>query len=238
MNRYFLGISLIILGIIVSLIFASLGPLKKSENFFKTSREEAPSVVEKYPLHQEIMATVFWVGEEASEENDYISNRESIWDAHWLESFGGKDDPEERDGWYPEGFIPQENPFYLALPYSDFEDRKQKEDLTVIPWYQEPVEENVSLVKNRWVKVIYQDEVCYGQWEDAGPGLTDDVDYVFGMAEPQNDFGVGAGIDVSPALRDCLGMGSLAKIDWQFVDEENVPDGPWKEIITQSGLNF
>lgn len=239
MNRYFIVPSLIILGIIVFLIFVSLRPLEKEKMFFETMpKEKTLSGVEKYPLHRNIVATVFWIGEEATEANDFIDNEESIWDAYWVESFGGVDEPEERDGWFPEDFIPQENPFYVALPYSDFEGREQKEDLTVIPWYQEPVEENTSLVKNRWVRIYYQDKVCYGQWEDAGPGLTDDVDYVFGRAEPQNDFGVGAGIDVSPALRDCLGMGTSAKVDWQFVDGEDVPDGPWKEIITRSGPNF
>ena len=239
MNRYFIAIPLLILGVIVFLVFFNLRPLEKERMFFETIQEEKilPKV-EKYPLHREIAATVFWVGEEATEENDYIDNEESIWDADWVESFGGVDEPEEREGWFPEGFTPQENPFYVALPYSDFEEREQKEDLTMIPWYQEPVPDGVSLVKNRWVKIYHQDEVCYGQWEDAGPGLTDDVDYVFGTAEPQNTFGIGAGIDVSPALRDCLGMGTSGKVDWRFVDEEDVPGGPWKEIITRSDPNF
>ncbi|KPJ70845.1 hypothetical protein AMJ51_00805 [Microgenomates bacterium DG_75] len=202
------------------------------------NQDEETLADQKYPLHRNIVATVFWVGEEATEENDYITNRESIWDTHWLESYGGVDNPDQRDGWYPQGFIPKENPFYLALPYSDFEEKQQKGNLNFVPWYHEPVADNVSLVKNRWVKIFHQDKVCFGQWEDAGPILTDDVDYVFGTARPRNTFGLKAGIDVSPALRDCLEIGTSARVDWQFVDEEDVPSGPWKQIITRSDPNF
>lgn len=45
-------------------------------------------------------------------------------------------------------------------------------------------------------------------------------------------------MDVSPALNGCLGFSNLDgqddRVDWQFVDEEDVPDGPWRRIITTS----
>ena len=37
----------------------------------------------------------------------------------------------------------------------------------------------------------------------------------------------GAGIDVSPAVRDYLGLGSLGLVDWRFVEEADVAAGPW-----------
>jgi hypothetical protein len=43
---------------------------------------------------------------------------------------------------------------------------------------------------------------------------------------PQNK---GAGIDVSPAVRDYLGMPSGGKVDWRFVDVGEIPAGPWSK---------
>jgi hypothetical protein len=37
----------------------------------------------------------------------------------------------------------------------------------------------------------------------------------------------GAGIDVSPAVRDYLGLGPLGLVDWRFVEQAQVPAGPW-----------
>ncbi|HWY34346.1 MAG TPA: polysaccharide deacetylase family protein, partial [Nitrosopumilaceae archaeon] len=42
-----------------------------------------------YPLHQNITATFFWVGEPASSDNQFIDNLSSIWDDKWLAHFGG-----------------------------------------------------------------------------------------------------------------------------------------------------
>ena len=36
-----------------------------------------------------------------------------------------------------------------------------------------------------------------------------------------------AGIDLSPAVRDFLGMKGTATVEWRFVDDHMVPDGPW-----------
>jgi hypothetical protein len=47
--------------------------------------------------------------------------------------------------------------------------------------------------------------------------------YVFGMPNVNHD----AGVDVSPAVRDFLGLRSLDLIDWRFVEQADVPAGPW-----------
>ncbi len=86
--------------------------------------------------------------------------------------------------------------------------------------------------------------VCYGQLEDAGPYEYDDTAYVFGdgSVQPKNKDANNAGMDVSPALRDCLKFDGLNtdtnKIDWQFINEKDVPDGPWKKIVTTSQINW
>jgi hypothetical protein len=51
----------------------------------------------------------------------------------------------------------------------------------------------------------------------------------------------GAGLDVSPALNGCLGFTSLYgqedRVDWQFIDDGEVPSGPWTRVITNSQPN-
>lgn len=176
-------------------------------------------------------ATVFWVGEGATDENGFIHNEQSAWDARWLEHFGGVDDPKCRNGFYPCAFTPKENPFYVALPYNDMWHGRSKENANMIPWYTQPSQ--TSILKNRWVEVSVHGKSCFGQWEDVGPFETDDIAYVFGAAEwAANEEGVWAGIDLSPALRDCLGIGDTAEVRWRHVDRTAVQNGPWLEIIT------
>jgi hypothetical protein len=43
------------------------------------------------------------------------------WDQHWQTSYGGVDDPDRRNGYWPADFTPRENPFYVALPYGEFD---------------------------------------------------------------------------------------------------------------------
>ena len=178
---------------------------------------------DKYPLHKDIIVTYFYVGEKASANNDYIPNEESSWDNIWLWDFGGVDNPAGRD------FTPSENSFYFALPYNDLgEDGKPKETQKQIPWYRPT---NTTILKNRWIKIIKGDKVAYAQWEDCGPYEYDDFEYVFGDASPKNSFN-GAGLDVSPDVKNYLGLKDKDKISWQFVDDEEVPEGPWKRVVT------
>ena len=192
---------------------------------------------EKYPLHEDIKVTYFYVGEKASANNDYIPNEESSWDNIWLWDFGGVDKLEDRNKTYSyfPSFYPLENPFYFALPYNDLgEDGKPKETQKQIPWYQPT---NTTILKNRWIKIIKGDKVAYAQWEDCGPYEYDDFEYVFGDASPKNSFN-GAGLDVSPAVKMYLGLRDSDRVSWQFVDEKDVPNGPWKDIVTTSSAKW
>ena len=188
----------------------------------------------EYPLHTAITATVFWVGDGADITNDYIHNRSSAWIGDWVSAFGGIDDPDKRCGYVPCGFTPKENSFYFALPFSDTTETgpRPANELAVIPWYDETKGGSEgSLLKNRWIEIAHDGKKAYAQWEDVGPFESNDSKYVFGTSRPKEKR---AGLDVSPAVSDYLKIGGRATVDWRFVDESQVPDGPWREVITTS----
>jgi hypothetical protein len=187
----------------------------------------------RYPWREEIVTTIFWIGETPTPNNPTPNNKSS-WDTKWEINFGGRDHPErERRAWdfRPKDFEPGQNPFYIALPFNDVtRGRTKPESRTMIPWFREAfVREGQSVCKGRWLAIRYGNKVCYAQWEDCGPFTTEDVQYVFGNARPTNTRNNGAGLDVSPAVRDFLGIQSGAKCDWRFVELSEVPDGPWRK---------
>lgn len=190
-----------------------------------------------YRPRSNVTATVFWVGEPASPDNDHIANRSSAWVRDWQGSFGGVDDPRARtpDGKWPAAFRPRENPFYFALPYGEFTDAGTvRADVIRVPWYDpaDPPQHGRSILKNRWIEVRSGDRTAYAQWEDVGPFQTDDADYVFGHARPKEPR---AGLDLSPATAAALGLDGRGEVSWRFVEEGEVPAGPWTEIVTRTG---
>jgi hypothetical protein len=56
---------------------------------------------------------------------------------------------------------------------------------------------------------------------------TDHWQYVFGNERPKPNLNKGAGLDVSPAVRDYLGLNETDVTDWKFVEFSDVPRGPW-----------
>lgn len=184
---------------------------------------------QKTPKPKEVIMTLFWIGEESGPDNDYISNKSTAWVTHAEKRYGGFDNPKEREGFFPKGFIPLENPFYFALPYNDLnDDGSPKENRNLIPWF-DPESTSVSQIKGSWIKITYMDTVCYAQWADVGPNETDDIEYVFGNQPPKNQFGVKAGLDVSPAVWTYFNLKTNPVVTWEFVDFEDVPPGPWKD---------
>jgi hypothetical protein len=184
-----------------------------------------------YPLHENITVTIFWIGEEGTQDNGYIPNNQSAWDSNWEDHYGGIDDPYNRTGNYPKDFIPRENPFYFALPYNDFDENGKKLNVSRNGSVCRPI------CKNTWVMIIKGDKVAYAQWEDVGPFGEKDVGYVFGMDKPKNSIN-NAGLDVSPAVRDYLELEDVDKVDWRFIDFKDIPMGPWLKIITRSDINW
>lgn len=197
---------------------------------------KVPKTTPTTPLvHRNIVTTVFWVGEPASKDNNFISNTASAWDEHWQAHYGGIDDPHARSAYFPAAFTPKENPFYFALPYTDFDpDNTRKNSAVGCLPYAPDLSARYSWCKNIWIAIRHNGITAYAQWEDAGPTETDDVTYVFGTASPKNTFGARAGLDVSPAVRDYLKLRDVDHTDWAFVNAANVPDGPWKMRVTTS----
>lgn len=215
-----------------------------------------PLAAREYPWHTNIVATTFWVGEILDPTAPDGSQVQSAYDSRWMESYGGCDGQvingscetearSEADSWLPRNMTPKENPFYLDLPFDDVNNpRGFSIRGDVIPWADDPgyagreTDKSFSYMKNRWVRITKSGRECYGQIQDAGPTLYDDDNYVFGTDDPRpaNTRFNGAGLDVSPALNGCLGFDSLNGasdlVNWQFVEEEDVPDGPWLEIVT------
>jgi peptidoglycan/LPS O-acetylase OafA/YrhL len=212
-----------------------------------TAGPTTPSLT-RYPLHQLIPATTFWIGAVAPQNpgGDDAQSLASAWDGHWSEHYGGCDGLGRpgvgciSDGrlrrapdWFPTAIAPQENPYYVGLPYNDLASPKSTDRMR-IPWAVDPGfavhlhDRTVSFLKNRWVQVSGPTGTCYAQVEDSGPGLQD-PDYVLGTGRPTGT----SGINLSPALGRCIGLGADAgggTVGWRFVD---VPrPGPWARVIT------
>jgi hypothetical protein len=175
-----------------------------------------------------IAVTVFWIGEQATETNPR-SNMESAWDVSWVDHYGGEDDPTNRINFIPSGFTPGLNPFYVALPYNDVDDRHTRPEAPlVIPWFKDCfIRDGQSVCKGHWVAIRHGRNICYAQWEDVGPFQADHWQYVFGSERPRPNANRDSGLDVSPAVRDYLGLSDLDVCDWKFVNVYDVPNGPW-----------
>jgi hypothetical protein len=203
--------------------------------FAPTSRSfymPAATTRQEFPWKTQIVTTVFWIGERPTENNP-TPNKSSSWDKAWTQSYGGYDnpDPDARRNYIPVNFTPRQNPFYCALPYNDkAREGHRPEAPQVVPWFKEAYQgPAVSTCKGRWIAIKKGNRVAYAQWEDAGPFRTDHWQYVFGNERPKPNLNKGAGLDVSPAVRDFLGMQDTDVTDWKFVDFKDVPPGPWSK---------
>jgi hypothetical protein len=188
----------------------------------------------RYPWKREIVTTTFWIGETPTHNNP-VPNDSSCWDPKWAHNYGGNDAPEaaqRTSDYIPATFTPSQNPFYIALPYNDMEHGQHKAEASqIIPWFSAEYKgPSRSVCQGRWIAIRYGSKVCYAQWEDAGPFRTDHYQYVFGTERPKPNLNQGAGLDVSPAVRDYLGMNGTDVTDWKFVDFDEVPSGPWAKF--------
>lgn len=192
-----------------------------------------------YPWKTYVTYTIFWIGEQPSARNP-TPNSKSSWDQQWVANFGGSDDPEPANRlanhmtgeFRPKNFVPKLNPFYVALPYNDVlsAGKYKPEAERVIPWFSRArVEPGKSVCKGRWVQIYNGSRSCFAQWEDCGPWVTDDWEFVFGTKAPKTTENGSAGIDLSPSIRDYLGLTSGKKVHWRFVEAAQVPDGPWRK---------
>lgn len=228
---------------------ASPLPKKLSPSLMASAERSTPSILpsaaqtltprpgdetSRYPWKQQIVTTTFWIGENPTKNNP-VPNHASSWDDHWAKNYGGTDSPDKNQrtsDFRPASFTPGQNPFYIALPYNDVEHGANKAEASkIIPWFKKEFKTpGHTVCKDRWIAIRHGDKVCYAQWEDAGPFRTDAADYVFGNERPKANLNHGAGLDVSPAVRDFLGMDSSDVTDWKFVDFDEVPEGPWAKF--------
>jgi hypothetical protein len=206
---------------------------------YQPSRSAAPATRILYPWKTRITCTIFWIGERPTENNP-TPNCKSSWDQQWAINFGGYDDPDPANRianhstgeFRPKGFIPKLNPFYVALPYNDVINHRahKPEAVRVIPWFSRMrPEPGDTVCKGRWLQIYRNGRSCFAQWEDCGPWVTDDWEYVFGNKPPKNFQNGQVGLDISPAVRDYLGLKSGQKVHWRFVEAGQVPYGPWKK---------
>ena len=194
-----------------------------------------------FPWKKDIVTTYFWIGQGSSGYNS-MTNYKSAWDGSWTKNYGGEDCPKKRlSGQYmgaitlPETFAPTLNPFYIALPYNDIKYPQMSKKY--VPWWDHEAWKKApysSQCKGRWVMIEYEGKVCFAQWEDVGPFRYDHAAYIFGNERPQ--IHSKAGLDVSPAVRDYLGLTGLNKTNWRFVEEDEVPYGPWIKYAEQAIL--
>lgn len=146
------------------------------------------------------------------------------WDMSWKP---GDDDkaPAPPDGWTSS----VTNPFYIALPFNDCTHPDLAKQWLPFSWKNASPPAGVSVCKHRWIEMKNAaNRVCYAQWEDVGPLVTDDAAYVFGSRLPRAP--QGRGLDVSPAVAKYLGIDCVAKISWRFVPASEVPPGMWLEF--------
>eukprot|EP01132_Coremiostelium_polycephalum_P011098 gene11098-13574_t len=177
------------------------------------------------------------------------SNQQNIWDKNWSDKIGVVpliDCPSLESI-----LIPKENIFYCALPYNDLDRFGRKETSKLIPWSSDSDPDDLSILKNRWIRVAHNDTNVFCQFEDVGPLIDDDFNYVFGPSHSLPECEAG-GLAISPEVAEFLGILDQLKesqerrssdIDgdfedircsWQFYEESDVPDGPWKNLITTS----
>lgn len=219
-----------------------------------TSTTPDPPAPPQYPWHTSIASTSFWVGQVingASDGSQVFSTYDPQWESHYGGCdgvvTGGRCQAEPRtaaNGFFPTAMTPQQNPFYLDLPFDDVHNKTARaERARVIPWAHDPRYADQlasgSLMKNHWVELTSNGHTCFGQIEDAGPTVYDDAHYVFGTHDerPANKKINNAGLDVSPALNACLAFthgynSDQDRVNWRFVDETTIPPGPWTRIVT------
>src|SRR4029453_4524684 len=205
-------------------------------------KSSASRAGQRYPWKTSIVTTVFWIGErpggknivntsfligERPSGNNLVPNRTSSWDRRWTKNYGGFDDPNpaHRSNYVRVKFTPRQNPFYCALPYNDKARTGHRPEASrVVPWFKEAYQgPAVSTCKDRWLAIRKGNRIAYAQWEDAGPFRTDHWQYVFGNERPKPSLNGGAGLDLSPAVRDYLGLKPTDVTDWRFVEFSEVP---------------
>jgi hypothetical protein len=190
-----------------------------------------------YPWRTGIVTTMFWIGEGGSAVSS-TDNVASAWDEDWRSKNRGNDSPNDRNGFATAEHASTVNPFYVALPFNDLAFPDKAHEWLPAGWYRRPQDgKQVSACKDRWVWIKNaQGRSCFAQWEDVGPLTYSDAEYVFGGHRPTGMGDYRAGLDISPAVAQYLGIDENHKAitSWRFVDDEDVPPGAWLKYDEQA----
>jgi hypothetical protein len=189
-----------------------------------------------YPWRTYILTTEFWIGE-GSTPISSTTNVKSSWDEEWMQKNRGTDSPYNRNGYASGGHASTLNPFYCALPFNDLAFPDKAQNWLPHGWYRRAVEgKQVSACQHRWVEIKNsRGDICFAQWEDVGPLTYDDAEYVFGGARPRGLGSDRAGLDVSPAVYEYLGLSDRNRFTaWKFADESDVRPGAWLKLDEQA----
>ena len=209
--------------------------MSPTSDFVFANFSKKPKVT--YPWKTNIITTEFWIGE-GSTPISSTDNMASSWDEDWRANNHGSDNPLNRNGYASGTHASTLNPFYVALPFNDLAFPDKADRWLPYGWHRRPKDgKQVSACKDRWVMIKNtKGDVCYAQWEDVGPLRYDHAEYVFGDERP---LGLGdnqAGLDVSPAVAEYLGIDHKDRplTSWRFVDDEDVRPGPWLKLDEQA----
>jgi hypothetical protein len=189
-----------------------------------------------YPWRTYILTTEFWIGEGATPISS-TTNVQSSWDEEWMQKNRGTDSPYNRNGYASGSHASTLNPFYCALPFNDLAFPDKAQNWLPHGWYRRPTEgKQTSACQHRWVEIKNsRGDICFAQWEDVGPLTYDDAEYVFGGARPRGLGSDHAGLDVSPACYEYLGLNDRNRFTaWKFVDESDVRPGAWLKLDEQA----
>ncbi|KYQ94042.1 hypothetical protein DLAC_04316 [Tieghemostelium lacteum] len=209
----------------------------------------------KYTTHYYVKTVLHTIEDTSALFKQSQGKNISVWNENWQRDAGIIHLPYCPSK--PSILIPTENKFYCTLPYNDLDEFGRKASAHFIPWAKIDDPEDKSILKNRWIRVSYKEALAFCQLEDVGPETDDDFDYVFGPSYSLPESGLGTGLGLSPEVAEFMGIFEklnnytiyLGKIlenpdqlnepdevrcSWQFYDDKDVPDGPWKDIVTTS----
>jgi hypothetical protein len=201
------------------------------ENFVEPPAVDHPEIGSPYPPPCD--------RRQAVEEFNVVLNEEELTTVMTaLEHLGNRQSPSNYRSAYDSLWFHHyrsETSFYAAIPYGDLEHGHTKANAVMCPWYRQAYQgDGVSILKDRWIAIRSGSKVAYCQIKDVGPYHTDDTGYVWQNQRPLAHDNNQAGLDISPAAQQYLGLGGLSVTDWKFVD--NPPPGPW--LIRDNSIAF
>ena len=187
----------------------------------------------RYPWKTDIVTTVFWIGEHADREQSRSESQEFLGLATGRAITAVTTAPIPHGGTTTSRSISSRGRirFTVALPYNDVTHGQFKPEAR--DWSFRGFDRHSCSRGIRFAKIA-------GSRSAEAIGSATRNGKIVGRSAPtiSNTFSRtnarrpnlnhGAGLDVSPAVRDYLGLRTDVLTDWQFVEVRDVPPGPWR----------